>query len=192
VQGVWLLDWTGCFSKATGSVNGWQAGLLDELVLFPTLCRFVVVLDRAGAIASCDVTRKNAFRRASVCIQIVFFIICWSMRIGIFLILLVKLCLHKWFVLTVTFWNCKIVSKLILHLSIFGSATDFLYPLILNLRFNCLFIPGMWASLAEPAIIAHPKLPLNWAAWQVTLEGSLESPKLLWSGATFRSRPGKN
>ena len=34
VQGVWVLNYAGCFAKAAGSVdrvNGWEAGLRDGL-----------------------------------------------------------------------------------------------------------------------------------------------------------------
>jgi len=43
VQGVSLLDETGCFSKAAGSVNGWEAGLRDGLASFTILCRFFLL-----------------------------------------------------------------------------------------------------------------------------------------------------
>ena len=67
VRGV--LNYAGCFSEAAGSVdrvNGWEAGLRDGLGFIHDLLKFLAVLDRAGAIPSCDTTRKNAFYGASV------------------------------------------------------------------------------------------------------------------------------
>ena len=67
VRGV--LDYAGCFSEAAGSVdrvNGWEAGVRDGLGYTLNLLQFLAVLGRAGAIASCDTTRKNAFYGASV------------------------------------------------------------------------------------------------------------------------------
>ena len=42
-------------------VNGWEAGLCDGLSYIHDLLYFLAVLGRAGAIPSCDTTRKNAF-----------------------------------------------------------------------------------------------------------------------------------
>ena len=67
VHGV--LDYTGCFSEPAGSVdrvNGWETGLRDGLGYIHDLLSFLAVLSRAGAITSCDTTRKNAFYGASV------------------------------------------------------------------------------------------------------------------------------
>ena len=67
VRGV--LNYAGCFSEAAGSVdrvNGWEAGLRDGLGYIHDLLQFLVVLDRAGAIPSCDTIRKNAFYGAPV------------------------------------------------------------------------------------------------------------------------------
>ena len=67
VRGV--LNYADCFTETAGSVdrvNGWEAGLSDELGYIHDLLQFLVVLGRAGAIPSCDTTRKNAFAGASV------------------------------------------------------------------------------------------------------------------------------
>ena len=67
VHGV--LNYAGCFSEAAGSVdrvNGWEAGLCDGLGFVHEPLQFLAVLGRAGAIPSCDTTRKNAFYGASV------------------------------------------------------------------------------------------------------------------------------
>ena len=59
-----ILDYAGCFSEAMGSVDsvdGWEAGLCDGLGYIQDPLQFLVVLGRAGAIPSCDTTRKNAF-----------------------------------------------------------------------------------------------------------------------------------
>ena len=64
-----VLNYAGCFSEAAGSVdrvNGWEAGLRDGLGYIHDLLEFLAVLDRAGAIPSCDTPRKNAFCGASV------------------------------------------------------------------------------------------------------------------------------
>ena len=64
-----VLNYAGCFAEAAGSVdrvNGWEAGLRDGLGYIHDLLSFLVVLGRAGAIPSCDTTRKNAFYGASV------------------------------------------------------------------------------------------------------------------------------
>ena len=64
-----VLNYAGCFAEATGSVdrvNGWKAGLRDGLGYIHDFLQFFVVLGRAGAIPSCDTTRKNAFYGASV------------------------------------------------------------------------------------------------------------------------------
>ena len=61
VRGV--LNYAGCFAETAGSVdrvNGWEPGLHDDLLWF------LAVLGRAGAIPSCDTTRKNAFYGAAV------------------------------------------------------------------------------------------------------------------------------
>ena len=62
-------EYAGCFAEAVGSldrVNGLEAGLHDGLGYIHDLLYFLVVLGRAGAIPSCDTTRKNAFYGASV------------------------------------------------------------------------------------------------------------------------------
>ena len=67
VRGV--LNYVGCFAEAAGSVdrvNGWEAGLRDGLGYIHDTLQFLAVLGRAGAIPSCDTTRKNAFYGASV------------------------------------------------------------------------------------------------------------------------------
>ena len=67
VRGV--LNYAGCFSEAVGSVdrvNGREAGLCDGLGYIHDLLQFLAVLGRAGAIPSCDTTRKNAFYGASL------------------------------------------------------------------------------------------------------------------------------
>ena len=67
VRGV--LNYAGCFAEAAGSVdrvNGWEAGFDDGLGYIHDLLQFLAVLGRAGAIPSCDTTRKNAFYGASV------------------------------------------------------------------------------------------------------------------------------
>ena len=67
VRGV--LNYAGCFSEAAGSVervNGQEAGLRDGLGYIHDLLQFLEILGRAGAIPSCDTTRKNAFYGASV------------------------------------------------------------------------------------------------------------------------------
>ena len=67
VRGV--LNYADCFAEAAGSVarvKGWEAGLRDGLDFVHDPLQFLVVLDRAGAIPSCDITRKNAFYGASV------------------------------------------------------------------------------------------------------------------------------
>ena len=67
VRGV--LDYAGCFSEAAGSadrVKGWEAGLCDGLGFVHDPLWFLAVLDRAGAIPSCNTTRKNTFYGASV------------------------------------------------------------------------------------------------------------------------------
>ena len=46
-------------------VNGWEAGLPDGLGYIHDLLSILAVLGRAGAIPSCDTTRKNAFYGAS-------------------------------------------------------------------------------------------------------------------------------
>ena len=64
-----VLNCAGCFAEAAGSVdraNGWEAGLRDGLGYIHDLLQFLVVLGRAGAIPSCDTTRKNDFYGASV------------------------------------------------------------------------------------------------------------------------------
>ena len=64
-----VLDYAGFFAEAAGSidrVNGWEADLRDGLGFVHDHLQFLVVLDRAGAIPSCDTTRKNAFCGASV------------------------------------------------------------------------------------------------------------------------------
>ena len=63
------LNYAGCFAEAAesvGRVNGWEAGLRDGLGYIHDLLQFLAVLGRAGAIPSCDTTRKNAFYGASV------------------------------------------------------------------------------------------------------------------------------
>jgi len=67
VRGV--LNYAGDFAEAAGSldrVKGWEAGLRDGLGYIHALLKFLAVLGRAGAIPSCDRTRKNAFYGASV------------------------------------------------------------------------------------------------------------------------------
>ena len=62
-----VLDYAGCFSEAAGSAdNGLEAGLHDGLGYILDLLQFLAVLVRAGAIPSCDTTKKNAFYAASV------------------------------------------------------------------------------------------------------------------------------
>jgi len=64
-----ILEYTGCFSEAAGSVdglNGWEAGLSDGLGFVHNPLWFLAVLDRAGAIPSCDTSGKDAFYVASV------------------------------------------------------------------------------------------------------------------------------
>ena len=64
-----VLNYAGCFAEAAGSVdrvNGWEAGLRDGLGYIHDLLQFLAVLGRAGAIPSCDTTRKDAFYGASV------------------------------------------------------------------------------------------------------------------------------
>ena len=64
-----VLNYAGCFAEAVGSVdrvNGWEADLRGELGYIHDLLSFFVVLSRAGAIPSCNTTRKNAFYGASV------------------------------------------------------------------------------------------------------------------------------
>ena len=64
VRGV--LDYAGYFSETAESVervNGWEAGLHDGPGYIHDPLQF---LGRAGAIPSCDTTRKNAFYGASV------------------------------------------------------------------------------------------------------------------------------
>ena len=64
-----VLDYAGCFPEPAGSVNGvnkQEAGLRDGLGFVHDLLQFLAVLDRAGAIPSCDTTRKDAFYGASV------------------------------------------------------------------------------------------------------------------------------
>ena len=66
VRGV--LNYAGCFAEAVISVdrvNGWEAGLRDGLSYIHDLLSFLAVLGRAGAIPSCDTTRKNALSAAS-------------------------------------------------------------------------------------------------------------------------------
>ena len=66
VHGV--LNYAGFFSEAAGSidrVNGWKTGLPDGVGYVHDLLQFLAVLGRAGAIPSCDTTRKNAFYGAS-------------------------------------------------------------------------------------------------------------------------------
>ena len=67
VRGV--LNYAACFVKAAGSVdrvNGWEAGLCNGLGYIHDLLSFLAVLGRAGAIPSCNTTRKNVFYGASV------------------------------------------------------------------------------------------------------------------------------
>ena len=62
--GCGVLNYAGCFGEAAGSVdrvNGWEAGLHNELAYIHNLLYFIAVLARAGTIPSCDTTRKNAF-----------------------------------------------------------------------------------------------------------------------------------
>ena len=47
-------------------VNGWEAGLRDGLGYIYDLLQFLAVLDRVGAIPSCDTTGKNAFYGAYI------------------------------------------------------------------------------------------------------------------------------
>ena len=64
-----VLNYAGRFAEAAGSVdrvNGWEADLRDGLGYIHDLLQFLAVLGRAGAIPSCDTTRKNAFCGASV------------------------------------------------------------------------------------------------------------------------------
>ena len=64
-----ILNYAGCFAEASGivdSVNGWETGLLNGLGFVHNPLQFLAVLGRAGAIPSCDTTRKNAFYGASV------------------------------------------------------------------------------------------------------------------------------
>jgi len=65
VRGV--LDYPGSYSEAARgvhSVNGWEAGLSDELGFVHNLFQFITVLERAGAIPSSDTTGKNAIHAA--------------------------------------------------------------------------------------------------------------------------------
>ena len=58
-----VLDYAGCFPEAAGSVdsvNGWEVGLSNGLGFVHDPLKFIVVLDRAGAIPSCAATRKDA------------------------------------------------------------------------------------------------------------------------------------
>ena len=67
VRGV--LNYAGCFAEAAESIdrlNGWEVGLRDGLGYIHHPLQFLAVLGRAGAIPSCDTTRKNAFYGASV------------------------------------------------------------------------------------------------------------------------------
>ena len=67
VRGV--LNYAGCFAEAAGSVDRiseWEAGLRNGFGYIHDLLKFLVALDRAGAIPSCNATRKNAFYGASV------------------------------------------------------------------------------------------------------------------------------
>ena len=60
VRGV--LNYAGCFAEAAGSVdrvNEREAGLCDGLGYVHDLLWFLAVLGRAGAIPSCDTSRKN-------------------------------------------------------------------------------------------------------------------------------------
>ena len=59
-----VLNYAGCFAKAAGSVdrvNEWEAGLRDGLGFIHNPLQFLMVLERAGAIPSCDTTGKDAF-----------------------------------------------------------------------------------------------------------------------------------
>jgi len=62
--GCVVLDYAGCFSEAAGSVDsadGWEDDLSDGLGFVHNPLQFIAVLDRAGAIPSCDTTGKNTF-----------------------------------------------------------------------------------------------------------------------------------
>ena len=64
-----VINYAGCFAEAAGSVdrvNGWEAGLHDRLDFVHDPLQFFAVLDRAGAIPSCETTRKNAFYGAPI------------------------------------------------------------------------------------------------------------------------------
>ena len=47
-------------------VNGWEAGLSDELSFIHDILSFLAVLDRARATPSCNTSRKTAFYGPSV------------------------------------------------------------------------------------------------------------------------------